>query len=256
MRYLNLIKNLSNWPLYLAVKFGFNKDEPILFITRSGIRIEVPRRLLQTFKEIFMEECYMTGLGHPVPVGATVIDIGANAGYFSMYAASRFKNSRVLAFEPILANFVQLERNIQFNNDSRVIGVQKAVYKETGELSLHYDPNDSFTTSATLFQREQEPGVIQVTAIELAEVFTEYEIESCELLKLDCEGAEFDILYHCGDCLPRIQQIAMEVHAGSEPEQNIEFLESFLTSNGFVTRTRFGRMLWAWREKAVQGRGN
>ena len=98
--------------------------------------------------------------------------------------------------------------------------------------------------------------MIQVTAIELAEAFTEYEIESCELLKLDCEGAEFDILYHCGDCLPRIQQIAMEVHAGSEPEQNIEFLESFLTSNGFVTRTRFGRMLWAWREKAVQGRGN
>mgnify|MGYP001053364444 FL=1 len=53
-----------------------------------------------------------------------------------------------------------------------------------------------------------------------------------------------------------IQQIAMEVHAGSEPEQNIEFLEGFLTSNRFVTRTRFGRMLWVWREKAVQRRGN
>ena len=41
--------------------------DPLDFMTRRGIRLQVPRRLVQTFKEIFMDECYMKGLGHPLP---------------------------------------------------------------------------------------------------------------------------------------------------------------------------------------------
>ncbi|MDA1139919.1 MAG: FkbM family methyltransferase, partial [Planctomycetota bacterium] len=167
MRYINLIKNLANWQTYLAVKFGFNKEDPILLRTRAGIRFEVPRRLLHTFKEIFMDEDYMTGLGRPVPDGATIIDVGANAGYFSMFAASRFRNSRVFSFEPIPVNFEQLQKNISFNKDSRITGIQKAVYKESGEISLSYDPSDSFTTSATIFEKDQEPESIQVATTSL-----------------------------------------------------------------------------------------
>ncbi|MBE9547030.1 MAG: hypothetical protein IMF10_06010 [Proteobacteria bacterium] len=57
-RYFNLLRNLSNWWLYLAVKFGLSGVDPILFRTRKHVLVEVPRRLLQTFKEIFMDECY------------------------------------------------------------------------------------------------------------------------------------------------------------------------------------------------------
>jgi FkbM family methyltransferase len=247
MRYTNLIKNLSNWQTYLAVKFGFNKQDPLMFETRSGIRFEVPRRLLHTFKEIFMDEDYMTGLGRPVADGATVIDVGANAGYFSMFAASRFKASKVIAFEPIPVNYGQLQKNIAFNKASPVTGIQKAVYKESGEISLSYDPSDSFTTSATIFDKEHEPESIQVETTSLMDVLNEFEIESCDLLKLDCEGAEYDILYNSTDCLPRIQQIAMEVHEGPEPDQNMAAVESFLNENGYSTHTLYNRMLWAWR---------
>jgi len=247
MRYINLIKNLANWQTYLAVKFGFNKEDPILLRTRAGIRFEVPRRLLHTFKEIFMDEDYMTGLGRPVPDGATIIDVGANAGYFSMFAASRFRNSRVFSFEPIPVNFEQLQKNISFNKGSRITGIQKAVCKESGEISLSYDPSDSFTTSATIFEKDQEPESIQVATTSLMDALEEFEIERCDLLKLDCEGAEYDILYNSEDCFPRIQQIAMEVHDGPEPDQNLAAVEAFLTKNGYATTTRYNRMLWAWR---------
>ena len=72
----------------MAIKFGINNTAPVLFKTRKGIFVEVPRRLLQTFKEIFMDECYMDGLELHVPDNSTVIDIGANAGFFTLFAVN------------------------------------------------------------------------------------------------------------------------------------------------------------------------
>ncbi len=79
-RYLNLVRNISNWGLYLGIKFGLTRPDPIYFTTRSSVVIEVPRRLLQTFKQVFMDECYMESLQMEFPKGGTIIDIGANAG--------------------------------------------------------------------------------------------------------------------------------------------------------------------------------
>jgi FkbM family methyltransferase len=249
VRYLNLVKNLSNWRLYLAVKFGMTADDPLRFVTRRGIHIEVPRRLVQTFKEIFMDECYMAGMGRIVPENPTILDIGANAGYFSLFALSRFPGARVFAFEPLPANFRQLERQRLLNGKEEFKCLQKAVAGEAGVLRLAYDAKDSFSTSATLFTTASgQLDEISVEAVTLHDIFVEFGIGQCDLLKMDCEGAEYGILYSSPpEDLARIGQIAMEVHSGPKDNENIDSLESFLRSNGFKTRRRPVGMLWAWR---------
>lgn len=250
MRYFNLIKNLSNWWLYLAIKFGVFNVDPILFRTRNGILVEVPRRLLQTFKEIFMDECYMKWIALDVPLNATVIDIGANAGFFTLFAVSRFNCSKVLAYEPIPSNFKQLARNRGLNTDWSIECFQKAVAGHSGTVEIMFNPDDSFTTSATIFQNPQKHNkVIQVPSITLSDIFSEHSIERCDLLKMDCEGAEYDIIYDCpSEYLSRITQMAMEVHDGAESRQNIESLETYLNKQGFTTRRRPVGMLWAWKK--------
>lgn len=251
MRYFNLIKNLSNWWLYLAIKFGICNADPVLFRTRKGILVEVPERLLQTFKEIFMDECYMDGLELHVPDNSTVIDIGANAGFFTLFAASRFNDSRMLAYEPIPSNFKQLARNRGLNADCNIKCFQKAVAGHSGTVEIMFDPDDSFTTSATIFQKPHKHNkVIQVPSITLSDIFREYSIKRCNLLKMDCEGAEYDIIYNCPlECLSRIDQIAMEIHGGSEFGQNIASLEAYLNEQDFTTRRRPVGMLWAWKKR-------
>jgi len=249
MRYFNLIKNISNWHQYLAFKFGIKKDDPLHFMTRKGIHLEVPRRLVQTFKEIFMDECYIQGLGRPVPPSPIVMDIGANAGYFSFFALSRFPDARVFAFEPLPANFRLLERQMTLNSSENLTCFPRAVAGEAGTVTLSYDARDSFSTSATVFKDTPgQPDSVDVEAVTLHDVFTEYKIERCDLLKMDCEGAEYDILYRClPEDLRRIDQIAMEVHRGPKGNENIDALEAFFRSNGFLTRRRPVGMLWAWR---------
>jgi len=249
MRYYNLLRNISNWPLYLAIKFGFTRQDPLLFTTRRGIRIEVPRRLLQTFKEIFMEECYIKDLGSALPENPTILDIGANAGYFSLFALSRFRGSRVFSFEPIPANFRLMERNRSLNADLLWVCVQKAVAGKQGELSLAFEGGDDFTTSATVLGDDSgQKAMIRVPATTLPKILDGNNLKRCDFLKMDCEGAEYDILYQCPpEALVHIERIAMEVHGGPGEDQNIDALEVFLKRKGFITRQRPVGMLSAWR---------
>ena len=234
----------------MATKFGIYNADPILFRTRRGILVEVPQRLLQTFKEIFMDECYMDGLELHVPDNSTIIDIGANAGFFTLFAASRFNDSRILAYEPVPSNFKQLAKNRGLNADCSIECFQKAVAGHSSTVEVMFDPDDSFTTSATIFQKPHKHNqVIQVPSIMLFDIFREHRIKRCDLLKMDCEGAEYDIIYGCPlECLSRIDQIAMEVHGGAESEQNIDSLEAYLNEQGFATRRQPVGMLWAWKK--------
>jgi FkbM family methyltransferase len=248
-RYYNLFKTFNNWWLYLAYKYGLAEIEPLVFETRNGVIVEVPIRLLQTFKEIFMDECYLAGLEKQIPGGASVIDIGANAGYFTLFAASRFADARVFSFEPIPVNYAQLERNRNLNSSRKIKCFPKAVAGQTGEISLAFDSKDSFTTSATVFtQADTQREYIKVPCITLQQAMEENGITRCDLLKMDCEGAEYEILYNCPpDYLRRIDQIAMEVHRGDKEDQNIDALEIFFRQQGFRTRRKPVGMLWAWR---------
>lgn len=249
-RYLNLIRNISNWWTYLADKLGGLHTDPLFFKTRSGVKIEVPRRLLQTFKEIFFDECYMRGLENRVLSSPIILDVGANAGYFSLFAASRFPNARILSFEPIPVNYRMLEQNKNLNPQCDINTFPIAVAGRLGEIKLSFDPNDSFTTSATIYKnndsRNQE---LTVSCISIDDIFEEHGIEKCDLLKMDCEGAEYDIIYNCPDTIfPRIDQIAMEVHTGSEPTWNIESMAAFLQGKGYSTRQMPVSILFAWHK--------
>jgi len=249
IRYYNLIRNLSNWWLYVAFKCGAVDVEPLVFRTRNGIVIQVPQRLLHTFKEIFMDECYVRDLDPHVPETPTIIDVGANVGYFSLFAVSRFANARIFSFEPLPSNFRLLDTHRRLNARWRLTCLEKAVAGHDGVITLSYNANDSFSTSATLRGTSGEnQETIDVSCVTLQDVFEEFDLNTCDLLKMDCEGAEFDILYNCpSEYLRRVKRITMEVHADATPGHTIEALEEYLKDHGFVLRRRPVGMLWATR---------
>lgn len=253
-RYYNLIKTFNNWRLYLAYKFGLTDFDLLIFTTRNGITVEVPLRLLQTFKEIFMDECYLAGMEHSISSGATIIDIGANAGYFSLFAATKFSRSRIFSYEPVPVNYAQLQRHRDLNRSAQIKCFPQAVAGKTGEISLTFDSSDSFTTNATMFTPANAgDNSLKVPCVSLQAVMDENDIKKCDLLKMDCEGAEYDILYNCPvDYLQRIDQFAMEVHLGENENQNIDALEAFFRQKGFCTRRRPIGMLWAWQPRRAQ----
>ena len=252
LRYLKLIKNISNWHLHFLNKLGLNKDDPLLIITRNSIKVEVPKRLHHEFKEIFMENAYSIGLKKRIKKNPTIIDIGANACFFTMFAVSKYPECTVYSYEPIYSNFQQLSNNRELNSTKKIYCFNRAVCGHSGKTKIFLDKTDSFTTSATSisYDGEDDKESIDVSCLTLSELFTENNLDGCDLLKLDCEGAEYDILYNTPkETLNIIDQMAIEVHQGKNEKENLSSLKNFLLKFNFKLFQFADKphMLWVYR---------
>jgi len=196
VRYVNLVKNVANWWLYPAVKFGLIRKFPVLFRLRNGVRIELPQQSFNVFKEIVMDDCYLKGLPEkPQEPSLTILDIGANVGCFSLFMASKYPEARIFAFEPMAKNFEMLKKNAGINASKQLSCISKAVFGHSGTLKLQYIPQEDFPTRASVFKYQSFWDSIDVPCISLSDIFQQNDIRQVDLLKLDCEGAEYDILY-------------------------------------------------------------
>jgi FkbM family methyltransferase len=90
----------------------------------------------------------------------------------------------------------------------------------------------------------------------LQDIFDEFNVLTCDLLKLDCEGAEYDIFFCSSqETLRKIRRISMEYHIGFN-NNSVEQLEQFLINHGFlVNRTSMDKegtgMLYATNKAAT-----
>jgi FkbM family methyltransferase len=253
IRLYNMFHNLRNPFTYLGCKYDLLKQDPVFLNLRNGVITEVPMRLMQTFKESVFAEDYIKGF--PAKVlhnfkSSTVIDIGANAGYFSLWWLSRFPNSEVIAAEPMPNNFSLLQRNASLNSTKKLHPVNCAVSSGVGEIALHFDRHDSFTTAASVLKNSSGQDELSVQATSIAQLMTRFNLSRIDFLKLDCEGSEYDILYYCDDgLLEKIKCIGMETHRGTEANQNKKSLCDFLRSKAFCINTDSGSaMVYAYRK--------
>jgi FkbM family methyltransferase len=159
-----------------------------------------------------------------------VIDIGANIGAFSLFAASRPKTKRVLAFEPMHETFCRLVDNVtKSGSGERIVCVHSAVGSRSGFVQMILGASSMQHRTSDINEKalESEP---MVPAVSLASIFDQYDVVKCSLLKIDCEGAEYEILEN----LPRIYfdkicAIRLEIHRRSDgrmPEELFRFIES------------------------------
>lgn len=163
----------------------------------------------------------------------TVIDIGANIGAFAVYAAKQASKGRVLAFEPASDNFELLARNAALNRLDNLTPIRAAVAGRTGTIAL-YRATGSGAHSTMAGRLTATTGTETVEALSLEDVFGRYRFDRCDLLKLNCEGAEFEILYSAPDAiLARIDRIAMEYHATENKRQKADALLDHLGKHGF-----------------------
>jgi len=122
--------------------------------------------------------------------GMVILDLGANAGYYSLIAAQIVgEKGRVFAFEPAPDNFAFLVKNIEVNGFSNIIPVPKAVSNQTGKgrLFLSNDP------VAHSMYEDYEKGSVEVEVTSVDE-FMGNKNRPVDLVKMDVEGSEMRVL--------------------------------------------------------------
>ena len=219
------------------MKLGFTRKRDTVFFAKPDVRIEVPREMLHTFKEVFMDDTYLRGFDDVLLNEPVIFDIGANVGYFSLFAAAKFPGAQIYSFEPIPGNFSLLETQCASNLQHSITPFQMAVAGECGSISMEYNAADAFSTTASIHadNHDQNHDHIKVECLDLPAACHKAGVEKIDFLIMDCEGAEHDILRSCPrGLLQSIQYIAMEIHPDPDNCSNSEGVCVQLRELGFT----------------------
>jgi FkbM family methyltransferase len=184
----------------------------------------------------------------------TIVDVGANVGLFALYAAQTAPRARIYCFEPLPQNFDRLQLQIESAGvRERVTCFQLGLAGESGTRKL-FAPGGGDV--ATLIATDADGESHDVTVLSLAEALERVGHPQVSMLKLDCEGAEREILTGDGatEALRRVRRVCVEYHptpACSDPEARIIAL---LRDGGFSVlrqRPRPGETGVVWCERSV-----
>ncbi len=146
-----------------------------------------------------------------VEPGSTVIDVGANVGYFTLLAAKLAgKEGLVLAFEPDPTSFGFLSKSIAKNNFQNVRIFRECISNIDGQRTLYL----SATSNRGLHSTSTDLGGVKITvpSARLDSVASMLNVSSVDLLKVDVEGGEPDVLESASHLLAegRVKNIIME----------------------------------------------
>jgi FkbM family methyltransferase len=142
--------------------------------------------------------------------GDVIIDIGAHIGMFAIYAALRFPQVVIHAFEPFPENFERLKQNLDRNGITTVRINQQAVSGDGRLLEMVTDALNSggSTCHSRTLEYERRTGIPSTT---LDQIFDSLGVDKCKLLKIDCEGSEYEILFSTHS-LSKVEYLSGEFH--------------------------------------------
>lgn len=208
-----MLYSLSRWPFKAWLNFWTtNRDETVVAL--NGIKVTVrTRNVFTKSADISMAyECILRddyGLHSLNICKGHIIDIGAHIGSFSLAAAKRFPKAEILCFEPSPANYSILKENIRINRLNNIRAFNKAVCSDEKEISIFLNPINSAANSIYAAKGIE----VKVPSVSLKKIFSGNKIKKCAFAKIDCEGAEYDILLNAPrEILEKIEHMMIEYH--------------------------------------------
>jgi len=211
------------------------QTEDFALKTANGFTVTLRARSSDrnVYEDIWEKGVYDVG-NLPWPAMKTIVDIGAHVGFFALYAAARAPEARVIAFEPESESVEALRRNVTDNGLTDRVRVEATgVAARDGTRTLHVNPGHAEKNSS--YRQRSTSHPVEVPVVGLATVFETHAIGRCDLLKINCEGEEYEMLYTLPDeLMGRIGAMLINYHLFSDdPTHKPERLKEHLEARGF-----------------------
>jgi FkbM family methyltransferase len=184
-----------------------------------------------SIKETFLDDFYHLMEKDDKFHNGIIIDIGAGIGEFAIQSAFAYPNCKIYGFEPYLESYALFEKNIALNDLKNVTAVDAAIASVSGNFSI--DTSSGNPLKYRMQTSEVSNQTIKIRTIQLIDYMDQHGIQICDILKLDCEGGEYDILLSLStSTLIRFKKIVMEYHDTLTIHNHNELVEK-LTIAGF-----------------------
>jgi FkbM family methyltransferase len=224
----------NNSPSYLLM----SRLHPFLHRNEEDmhlLKIHVPREHYQYFCRIGKGDFLPGHEGHIVgrftpKKGDVVVDIGAHIGRYTITSAKQVGNmGKVVAIEADPENFEILKRNIALNNLTNVLPLNYAVFSTKTKIKLYEQSASAKYNSVMLTRAARTKNYVEVNADTLDVILKQNGINQVNWIKIDVEGAEFEVLKGSTEMLSGENvSLFVEIHNINEPRHYhnvIDFLK-------------------------------
>jgi FkbM family methyltransferase len=158
------------------------------------------------YKDIFVHRIYHFEASRPAPL---ILDCGSNIGMSVLYFKRVYPDARILAFEPDPDIGPILQQNIAENELKNVQWLPVALSREVGKKTFFSDGvcgsglAESLTTGATNAWNQYEVSCARLR---------DFLVEPVDFMKMNIEGAEYEVLADSEDRLAQIREMIIEYH--------------------------------------------
>ncbi len=178
-------------------------------------------------KEVFYDKAYtpdfFTIWDHDV-----VVDIWGQMWSFSILAAGITDNN-VYSFEPFDENFLLFQENLKLNNINNVVLEPYGLWAKEKTVEFYIHPeNSGWHSIYNKYPKDVVTEIRKIKVISFNSYFEKMNLDEIHFMKIDCEGAEYEILLNMKDnILKKISKIVMELEEfdDKKPVDMIAFLE-------------------------------
>jgi FkbM family methyltransferase len=234
-----LLNSLKAWSFgdWFAFWLSSNRSKVTLHDYTMNIRTETFTNKLSDVMIVF--EVLHDGEYEMCPIypDDIIVDIGGHIGSFSIMASRKAHRGKIFTYEAFEGTFRQLQKNLAENRVSNVQPQNIAIADKVGEMTFFVNTMNQAQNS--LYAETGEKHIVKT--IPLQNVFSDNGISRCNLMKVDCEGAEYDILFSGKDALQNVERIILEYHEPTETQlakgYNPQSLEKLLKDSGFQVNT-------------------
>lgn len=190
----------------------------------SKIKITDKVGFNHSYNEIFKEKVYDIKFRSLEPI---ILDCGSNIGLSIIFIKQRYPKAIIYGFEPDLSVFDLLTDNINSFSFSDVKLYNSAVWSTEG--FIEFNPEGSLAGSL-VSKNSLDFESYKVKTISLR---TYLENSKIDFLKLDIEGAEYEVLNSISDLLFNVEYLFVEYHSLYNKEQRLDDILKIIKIAGF-----------------------
>lgn len=202
-------------------------SEQIERLYRYTIRVNDGWNFYAVYKDIFMRRIYHFEARHAHPF---ILDCGSNIGGAILYYKHVYPQARIIGFEPDPVIFPYLQENVARNGLQGVRLIQAALANRVGTYTFYSDGKTGSRLAEHL--RASIPDgwrQYEVPCIRLREYLT----EPVDFLKMNIEGAEWDVLADSEDRIKRVSEMVIEYHHLPGLPRTLHKILALLDRRGF-----------------------
>lgn len=206
----NPIRNLYNFIFLFNTKREVKFDDVIVRFRTSTFKI------VDDVKSLLGEEEVLSTFLSKLQPWDVVWDVGASYGIYSLFVGKKISSIKTYAFEPEQKTFKLLNKNLRLNGIENVMPMNYALGDIDGSTILHTSSSANIGTHS-LVQRNDYPVSEKGITVEIRKgdsIVTAGIIDSPTIVKIDVEGAEFNVLKGMKEILsnPKLRLVQIEIH--------------------------------------------